>query len=67
MALKHVGFKGYFTFECDGSNRMMKGYNGPTLPVMQEGGISDPRYFNRARQEKLLYQAGEYLLAFYGL
>ena len=64
-ALKEIGFDGYFTFECDGRDRMNGTWRGPE--ELDELVAADPSLMSRLEQEKLLYAIGEYILRTYGM
>ena len=66
-ALTDVGYDGYFTFECTASDRTDYTWNGPDLSIITELKPLRPKLYDRAQQEKLLYEAGEHLLSSYNM
>jgi sugar phosphate isomerase/epimerase len=64
-ALRDVGFKGYFTLECDARKRVSN-WKGPELPIMKEVGTLIGRY-TRQQQERLLYESAVHLLSSYDM
>ena len=66
-ALEQIGYSGYFTFECDGADRMNNNWHGANdLEILSEKTISQLSD-DRLGQEKLMYQIGEKLLSSYGM
>lgn len=62
-ALIDVDYSGYFTFECDGTNRTNANWHGPEdLDILSEMSMEEVTG-DILKQEKLLYQIGEYLLS----
>ncbi len=62
LAINMIGFKGYFTLECDGTTRALGAYTGPNLEGMDASKILD-----RMEEEKQLYQLTEYILKEHGM
>ena len=63
--LNEIGYKGYFTFESDGSERTNGNWHGPNdLEILTERTISSISG-DRLGQEKLLYELGVKLLSDY--
>ena len=61
QALCDIDFDGYFTFECDATNRITSCWNGPHFPIFEKLGRTLGQ-LTQSQQEALLYQTGEYLV-----
>ena len=66
-ALLDVGYKGYFTLECDSSLRQPKCWLGDRRAFERDKRALVPPYFMQQDIEKLLYKTAKYLLEQYGL
>ena len=66
-ALIDVGFKGYFTLECDSSLRRYKHWLGWRRQFDKDTRLAEPQLFMQRKIEELLYQTAEYILSSYGL
>ncbi len=65
-ALVDVGYKGYFTLECDSS---LVSYNSWIRPRRRfsKALLSEPQLFMQRHIEKMMYETSEYILSAYGL
>jgi sugar phosphate isomerase/epimerase len=66
-ALIDVGFKGYFTLECDSSLRQPKSWLGDRREFKKDERAIKPPAFMQQDLEKLLYKTAKYLLETYDL
>ncbi len=65
-ALIDVGFKGYFTLECDSSLRSYHGWFG-RRQYDKDTRLSEPQLFMQRHMEKMMYETAEYILKSYNL
>ena len=66
-ALIDVGFKGYFTLECDSSLRRSKYWLGARRAFDKDNRLAEPQLFMKRHIEKMMYETAEWMLATYGL
>jgi sugar phosphate isomerase/epimerase len=66
-ALIDVGFKGYFTLECDSSLRKYKHWLGWRRQYDQDTRLSEPQLFMQRHIEKMMYETSEWMLKAYGI
>ncbi len=66
-ALIDVGFKGYFTLECDSSLRGYKYWLGWRRQYDADTRLAEPQLFMQRHIEKMMYETAEYILDSYGL
>ena len=68
-ALIDVGFKGYFTLECDNSLIKYNGWPEKRKHCAQEGKklLTQPQLFMQRHIEKMMYETAEWMLGLYGL
>ncbi len=66
-ALIDVGYKGYFTLECDSSLRDFNKWTGNRRSFEREKRLREPQLFMQRHVERLLYETAEYILKTYDL
>ena len=66
-ALIDVGFKGYFTLECDTCLRRAKHWLGWRRDYEKDTRLAEPQLFMQRKIESLLYDISEYILKSYNL
>ncbi|MBO4262619.1 MAG: hypothetical protein J5903_02405, partial [Clostridia bacterium] len=66
-ALIDVGFKGYFTLECDSSLRGYHHWLGWRRQYDGDTRLSEPQLFMQRHIEKMMYETAEYILKSYNL
>ena len=66
-ALIDVGYKGYFTLECDAALRKYREWTGWRRQYEKDTRLSQPQLFMRRHLEKLLYDTAEWMLDSYGI
>lgn len=66
-ALIDVGFKGYFTLECDSSLRKYKQWTGWRRQYDIDTRLAEPQLFMQRHIEKMMYETTEWILSAYGL
>ena len=66
-ALMDVGFKGYFTLECDSSAIKRYHWLGPRRVFDKDTRLVDPPMFLQRGLERLMYETAEYILSSYGV
>ena len=66
-ALIDVGYKGYFTLECDASLRKYKEWTGWRRQYDADTRLSEPQLFMQRHIEKMMYETSEWMLSEYGL
>lgn len=66
-ALIDVGFKGYFTLECDSSLRKYKQWTGWRRQYDTDARLSEPQLFMQRHIEAMMYEMAEWILSTYGL
>lgn len=64
-ALIDVGFKGYFTLECDSSLRKYKQWTGWRRQYDSDTRLSEPQLFMQRHIEKMMYETSEWILSTY--
>ena len=66
-ALIDVGFKGYFTLECESSLRKYNQWTGKRRRYDTDLRLSQPQLFMQRHMEKMLYETAEWILSSYGV
>ena len=66
-ALIDVGFKGYFTLECDSTLRKSNYWLGQRRPYEKDRRLAEPQLFMQRKIEELMYETAEYILKSYNL
>ena len=66
-ALMDVGYKGYFTLECNATLRQYTEWTGRRRPYEKDTRLSQPQLFMRQHLEKMMYETAEWMLSTYGL
>lgn len=66
-ALIDVGYKGYFTLECDSPLRKYKHWTGWRRQYDKDIRLSEPQLFMQQHIEKMLYEISEWILSSYDL
>ena len=66
-ALIDVGFKGYFTLECDYTLRKSNYWLGQRRPYEKDRRLAEPQLFMQRKIEELMYETAEYILKSYNL
>jgi sugar phosphate isomerase/epimerase len=66
-ALIDVGYKGYFTLECDSSLRGYGCWLGRRRPYEEDKRLAEPQLFMQRHIEKMMYETSEWMLSSYGL
>lgn len=66
-ALIDVGFKGYFTLECDSSLRKSNYWLGARRRFERDTRLAEPKLFMQRHVEKMLYETAVYILKSYDL
>ena len=66
-ALIDVGFKGYFTFECELSLRRYHDNTGWRRQFDKDTRLAEPQLFMQRHIEKMMYETAEWILASYQL
>lgn len=66
-ALIDVGFKGYFTLECDSTLRKSNYWLGQRRPYEKDRSLAEPQLFMQRKIEELMYETAEYILKSYNL
>ena len=61
-ALIDVGFKGYFTLECDSSLRKSNYWLGERRKFERDTRLAEPQLFMQRKIESLMYDISEYIL-----
>lgn len=66
-ALIDVGYKGYFTLECNATLRQSTEWTGVRRQYGQDTRLSEPQLFMQRHIEKMLYDTAEWMLSTYGV
>ena len=66
-ALIDVGYKGYFTLECDSSLRKYTQWTGWRRQYGADKRLSEPQLFMQRHIEKMMYETAEWILESYGV
>jgi sugar phosphate isomerase/epimerase len=69
-ALIDVGFKGYFTLECDSSLRRYNKFTGNRkrfLAKSVDAKLSEPQLFMQRHIEAMMYETSKWMLDSYGI
>ena len=64
-ALIDVGFKGYFTLECDSSLRRYRQWTGWRRQYDTDTRLAEPQLFMQRHIEKMMYETSEWILKSY--
>ena len=62
-----VGFKGYFTLECDSTLRKSKHWTGWRKQYETDTRLAEPQLFMQRYIEKMMYETSEWILSTYGV
>jgi sugar phosphate isomerase/epimerase len=66
-ALIDVGYKGYFTLECNSSLIPYDSWLRPRRRFEKDKRLAEPQLFMQRHMEKMMYEISEYILSSYGL
>ena len=66
-ALIDVGFKGYFTLECDSSLRPYNYWQGDRRGFEKSDKLREPQLFMQRHIEKMMYETSEWMLKSYDI
>jgi hypothetical protein len=66
-ALLDVGYKGYFTLECDSALRSSNYWLGHRRAFDKDTRLAEPPLCLRKEMERFMYLTGKYILEAYGV
>lgn len=66
-ALIDVGYKGYFTLECDSTLIPRNHWLGARRPFEKDARLAEPQLFMQRHIENMLYETAKYILTTYNL